>query len=67
MEKTEAEARFDYEGVLRKLDAMNADQTRVDIQDFHDLCKAFTKLSSSLGYLISWGFQGTLPCLIPHT
>ncbi len=51
---------FDYKIALQQLKELNEDQTGVDIVKFHDLCKNFTKLSGSLGTLISWGFEGIL-------
>lgn len=50
--------RFDYEAVLKRLNELNSDTGKIGIQDLHDLCKDFTKLSGSLGSLISWGFKG---------
>jgi len=48
---------FDYNSVIKMLDELNADESKVNIQKFHDLCKSLTKLSGSLGKLISWGFE----------
>ncbi len=62
MQKKEStEGRFDYKMVLDLLKKLNDDKDKIDLQLFHDLCVAFTKISSSMGSLVSWGFQGLLP------
>ena len=65
MEKTSTDTKMDYELVQKMLKAINEDQTKVGIQEFHDLCKAFTKISGSLGKLVAWGFEGTF-CALHH-
>ena len=59
MEK-KGEGKFDYKAAIEMLKTMNADKEKIDLKMFHNLCKAFTKISSSMGYLVSWGFNGTI-------
>ena len=57
MEKSGTSGTFDYQTILNYLKELNDDQAKIDIQKFHDLCKALTKFSGSLGTLIAWGFE----------
>ena len=58
MDKKSVDTKFDYEGVMARLTVLNADTKRIQLDQLHDLCKTFTKLSGALGSLVAWGFQG---------
>ncbi len=62
MEKKCDADKFDYKLVLDLLKKMSDDKDKFNLQMFHDLCKALTKISSSMGSLVSWGFDGTREC-----
>ncbi len=56
MEKKE-EGRFDVACVAARLKAINSKLDHISISEFIALCLSFTKLSGSMGKLVSWGFQ----------
>ena len=58
MDKKAADTKFDYEGVMARLAALNADTKGTKLGPLHDLCKTFTKLSGAMGSLVAWGFEG---------
>ena len=60
MEKKSETTRFEYKLSLSLLKQINDDKEKVDVRLFHDLCKAFIKMSASMGSLVSWGFDGIL-------
>ena len=57
MEKKE-DSKLDVAGVVTQLVDINKDMEHINAQAFIDLCISFTKLSSSLGKLVAWGFKG---------
>ncbi len=58
MEKKVEGGQFDYKRAMELLKQMADEKDKVDVRKFHDLCKVFTRMSASMGSLVSWGFDG---------
>lgn len=54
------EEKFNPAEVLIKINKVNENAKQVNLKYFLDLCKYFTRLTGSLGSLVSWGFEGFL-------
>jgi len=55
--KSDQEACFDVSAVVNQAKTLNSNIDALSSKEFVTLCLMFTKLSSSMGKLVSWGFQ----------
>ena len=53
----ENEGKLNVSAITSRLTMINKNLEKVNVKDFIQLCLCFTKLSNSMGKLVSWGFQ----------